>query len=205
MDGDRGGYTPSVKGEGARVDLTATASGPPLLMNGQGQKPFLGLDEQYAFAFPAMRTSGTVVLDSQPYDMTGISWLDRRWGGLPDFFADSLGKAPEPSRADAEPPAGPMDWIWICPQLGNGTNIAIAQLRDMVNQQIFLALTAVDPDGTHVGVPTMLPVEATAPWTSPVTGRGHPTRCVVRAPQINTRLVVEVPYKNQEIVSKDPP
>jgi hypothetical protein len=118
-------------------------------MNGQGQMLFLGLDEQYGFAFPAMRTTGTVVLDSTTYDVTGISWLDRQWGGLPDVFADSLGKAPEAAQTGAQPRASPMNRIWICPQLDNGTTIAIAQLRDMVNQQIFLALTAVHPDSTY--------------------------------------------------------
>lgn len=105
--GDRDGYTLSVKGDDVRIDLTATSSGPPLLMNGQGQ-------------------------------------------------------------------------------------------------MLFLALTAVHPDGTHVVAPTMLPVEATDAWTSPRTGRSYPTRCVVRAPQIGTELIIEVPYKEQEIVSKEP-
>ncbi|MFE4612057.1 lipocalin-like domain-containing protein [Streptomyces niveus] len=202
--GDRNGYTLSVKGDDVSIDLTANSSGPPLLMNGQGQMLFLGLDEQYEFAFPAMNTIGTVVLDSQSYDVTGTSWLDRQWGGLPSFFADSLGRAPEATQAGGEPPASPMNWMWICPQLDNGVNIGLAQLRDMVNQEIFLALTAVHPDGTHIVAPTMLPVEATDPWTSPRTGRSYPTRCVVRAPQIDTELIIEVPYKEQEIVSKEP-
>lgn len=202
--GDRNGYKLSVQSDDVRIELTATTSGPPLLMNAQGQMRFLGLDEQFEFAFPAMKTSGTVTLDSVAYDVTGLSWLDRQWGGLPDFFANSLGKSPEAAQGGAQPPASPMNWIWICPQLDNGVNVAIAQLRDMVNQEIFLALTAVHPDGTHVVVPTMLPVEATDPWISPVTGRSYPTRCVVRAPQIDTELIIEVPYKEQEIVSKEP-
>ncbi|MER7178632.1 lipocalin-like domain-containing protein [Streptomyces hyaluromycini] len=135
-------------------------------MNGQGQMLFRGLDEQYEFAFPAMTTSGSVVLDSQSYEVTGTSWLDRQWGGLPDLFTHSLGRSPEAARSSARPPS-PMNWIWICPQFDNGINIAVARLRDMVNQQIFLALTAVHPDGTHVVAPTMLLVGATAPWTGP--------------------------------------
>ncbi|MFD8221110.1 lipocalin-like domain-containing protein [Streptomyces sp. NPDC059697] len=107
--GDRNGYTLSVKGEGARIDLIATASGPPLPANGQGQMLFLGLDEPYEFAFPAMRTSGTVALGSQPYEVTGISWSDRQWGSLPDFFADSLGQSPEAVLSSPHPPVSPMN------------------------------------------------------------------------------------------------
>ena len=202
--GDRSGCTVSVKGQDVRIDLTSTASGPPLLMNGQGQMLFLGLDEQYEFAFPAMQTTGTVVIDEQAYEVAGISWLDRQWGGLPDFFAQSLGKGPQAAADGAAPSASPMNWMWICPQLDNGVNIGLAQLRDLVHNQIFLALTAVHPDGTHVVLPTMEPVETTDYWTSPTTGRRYPTRCVVRAPQIDTELVVEVPYKAQEIVSAEP-
>jgi len=198
---DRKGSALALKAEDVRIDLTTTTTGPPLLMNGEGQMFFLGLNEQYEYAFPAMKTTGAVVLDSSTYEVTGISWLDRQWGGLPKFFADSLGKS---AKDGAAPLASPMNWIWSCPQLDNGVNVAVAQVRDMVNHQIFLALTAVHPDGTHVVVPTMEPIEATDYWTSPTTGRRYPTRCVVRAPQIDTELIIEAPYKQQEIVSAEP-
>jgi len=140
-----------------------------------------------------MPTTGTVVLDAVPYEVTGASWLDRQWGGLPGFFAD-------PS-ADSVRAANSMNWIWSNPQLDNGVNVALAQVRDMSNHKIYLALTAVQPDGTHVVVTPTDPVEAGDYWTSPATGRRYPTRCVFRAPQIGTELTAEVPFKEQEIVS----
>ncbi len=71
----------------------------------------------------------------------------------------------------------------------------------MINDKIYIMLTAVHPDGTHVVVPRIEPVEMSEYWTSPVTGHRYPTRCVFRASQIDTELIVEVPYKQQEIVS----
>jgi hypothetical protein len=100
FSGDRTGCAVSVRAKGARIDLTATATAPPLLMNGQGQFFFIALDEQYEFALPAMPTSGTVVIDTVTYQVTGTSWLDRQWGGLPGFFARGLGDS-------AQAPPGP--------------------------------------------------------------------------------------------------
>ncbi|QIY76157.1 carotenoid 1,2-hydratase [Streptomyces sp. RLB1-33] len=50
-----------------------------------------------------MRTTGTGILGSQPYEVTGISWSDRQWDGLPDFCADSLSQSPEAVLSSAHP------------------------------------------------------------------------------------------------------
>ena len=199
--GDRNGCAVRVAGKDAQIDITTTTAAPPVLFNGQGQVAFLGVDEQYDFAFPAMPTTGTVVLDQVAYQVTGISWLDRQWGGVPDLFTGMLGDGPQAPGAHGEAAPKGMNWIWANPQLDNGVNITVGQVRDMINNKIYLPLTAVHPDGTHVVVPCAQPVEASEYWTSPATGHCYPTRCVFRAPQISTELAVEVPYKQQEIVS----
>jgi predicted secreted hydrolase len=120
--------------------------------------------------------------------------------GLPGFFAGGLGdSAPAPAADSAAPKV--MNWMWISPQLDNGVNVAAAQIRDMIHNKIYLILTAVHPDGTHVVMPRMEPVETSEYWTSPATGHRYPARCVFRVPQIDTELIVEVPYKQREIVS----
>jgi predicted secreted hydrolase len=201
FSGDRHGCAVRFRGKDARIDLTTTASAPPVLMNGQGQFFFIDVSEQYEFAFPAMPTTGTVVLDTVTYQVTGISWLDRQWGALPGVFAAGPGGAAQaPGAQDGAAPQV-MNWIWTNPQLSNGVNVAAAQIRDMINDKIYVMLTAVHPDGTHVVVPRIEPVEMSEHWTSPATGHRYPTRCVFRAPQIDTELIVEVPYKQQEIVS----
>jgi hypothetical protein len=199
FSGDRTGRAVSVRAKGARIDLTTTAAAPPLLMNGQGQFFFIDLNEQYEFALPAMPTSGTVVIDTVTYQVTGTSWLDRQWGGLPGFFARGLADSAQAPGPDLAAAPKVMNWIWTNPQLDNGVNVAAAQIRDMINNKIYLILTAVHPDGTHVVVPRTEPVETSEYWTSPTTGHRYPTRCVFRAPQIDTELTVEVPYKEQEI------
>jgi predicted secreted hydrolase len=201
MRGDRSGVAVRVEGKDTQIDITTTAAAPPVLINGQGQVAFLGVDQQYDFAFPAMPTTGTVVLDQVAYQVTGISWLDRQWGGMPGIFAPMLSDGPPAPGAKGEGAPKVMNWIWANPQLDNGVNVTAGQVRDMINNKIYLPFTAVHPDGTHVVVPCAQPVEASEYWTSPTTGHRNPTRCVFRAPQIDTELVVEVPYKEQEIVS----
>jgi predicted secreted hydrolase len=201
FSGDRHGCAVSLRGKDARIDITTTTAAPPVLMNGQGQFFFIDVSEQYEFAFPAMPTTGTVVLDEVTYPVTGTSWLDRQWGALPGVFAAGAGDDARAPAAHDAPPAKVMNWIWTNPQLDNGVNVAAAQIRDMINDKIYIMLTAVHPDGTHVVVPRIEPVEMSEYWTSPATGHRYPTRCVFRAPQIGTELIVEVPYKQQEIVS----
>jgi predicted secreted hydrolase len=206
FSGDRNGCAVSARGKDTRIDITTTTAAPPVLMNGQGQFFFIDVSEQYEFAFPAMPTTGTVVLNEVAYQVTGTSWLDRQWGGLPSVFAAGPGggaQAPGEQAPGAHGGAAPkvMNWIWTNPQLDNGVNVAAAQIRDMVNDKIYIMLTAVHPDGTHVVVPRIEPVETSEYWTSPATGHRYPTRCVFRVPQIDTELTIEVPYKQQEIVS----
>ena len=199
--GDRNACRASFEGKDLRIDLSTTTASPPLLMNGEGQIFFIDLKEQYEYAFPAMPTTGTVVIDAETYQVTGTSWFDRQWGGLPGFFAGELGNGAQTAGTEGPAPSMLMNWIWANPQLDNGVNVAAAQVRDMTNNKIYLALTAVHPDGTHVVLPRIDPVETGDYWTSPTTGHRYPTRCVFRAPQIDTELIVEVPYKQQESVS----
>jgi predicted secreted hydrolase len=174
------------------LDISGVTTAPPVLMNGQGQTLFIDVD-QYEYAFPAMATTGSIVTETSTYEVSGISWLDRQWGDLPDFFS---GAPADGGAFDT------MNWMWSNLQLDDGNNIALGQVRDIANHKIYLGLTAVDPDGTHVVVNVAEPLETGEHWTSPVTGRRYPTRCVFRAPQVGAELIIEVPYKDQEIVSK---
>ena len=150
--------------------MSSATAAPPVLMNGQGQFFFIDVDEQYEFAFPAMPTTGTVVLDEVAYEVTGASWLDRQWGGLPGFFAAGLGDGAQAPGAHGAPPKI-MNWIWTNPQLDNGVNVAAAQIRDMINNKIYVVLTAVHPDGTLSSCPAssrLRPV-STGPARPPAT------------------------------------
>jgi hypothetical protein len=130
FSGDRSGCAVSARGKDARIDITTTTAAPPVLMNGQGQFVFIDVSEQYEYAFPAMPTTGTVVLDEVTYQVTGTSWLDRQWGALPGVFAAGPVGAQAPGAPGGAAPKV-MNWIWTNPQLDNGVNVAAAQIRDL--------------------------------------------------------------------------
>jgi CrtC N-terminal lipocalin domain len=59
-----------------------TPVGPILNYSGNGLIALLG-DVNYEYAFPAMRTVGTLTAERTTRRVSGVSWLDRQWGPLP--------------------------------------------------------------------------------------------------------------------------
>jgi hypothetical protein len=97
--------------------------------------------------------------------VSGISWFDRQWGDLPEFFAGS--PSGDGQALDS------MNWLWSNVQLDNGTNIALGQVRDIQNHKLFLGLTAVDSEGTHLVVNA--PSRSKPPSTGPARAPGVAT------------------------------
>jgi hypothetical protein len=114
--GDRNGCVVSIRGNGAQIDLSTTTVAPPVLMNGEGQFFFVDLVDQHEFAFPAKPTTGTIILDTATYQVTGTSWFDRQWGGLPGLFAAGAGDGDQALSSNGESPPKVMNWIWNNPQ-----------------------------------------------------------------------------------------
>lgn len=56
----------------------------------------------YEFAFPNVKTSGTLTLNGKPYRVSGTSWLDREWGLI-----------------------GPIKWTWMGIRLKSGVEISL--------------------------------------------------------------------------------
>jgi hypothetical protein len=94
-----------------------------------------------------------------------------------------------------------MQWLWINPQLNNGVNMSIGQIKQFDKKKMTSGVTCVKPDGTHIVTDIEL-VEELEYWISPRTGNKYPTKVVVRAPGVDCILTVEAPYKEQEIISK---
>lgn len=175
--------------DGATIDIVSSAAAPVLLMNGLGYVEFLGV-EQYDYAFPRMATKGIITIDGKQYEVEGLGWFDRQWGVLPDFFADP-GKGSFNS----------MQWLWVNPQLSNGINMSIGQIKEFDKKRLTSGATCTQPDGTHI-ITSIEPIEEVEYWTSPATGNKYPTKIVVRAPGVDSTLTIEVPFKEQEIISK---
>jgi hypothetical protein len=159
------------------LDVTLTSQGPTLYYGGTGVFPILG-DTNYEYAFPNMRTTGTLTIDGKAQRVTGTSWLDRQWGPTPD----------DPS----------LHWTWMNLNLPNGDAVAIWDIRGDKGGNAFA--TVVRRDGSHEVV-AVEPVAKHADrfWTSPASGQKYPTRWRINIPALSAHLTVTITgTKNQE-------
>jgi hypothetical protein len=145
--------------------------GPVLSYSGTGVIELLG-DVNYEYAFPAMRTVGTLTAEGRARRVSGISWLDRQWGPVP---------VTDPS----------MRWTWMNISLSNGDQLAIWDVLDKRAENAWVTLQR--PRGSYeLAVVRPLEGAASAFWTSPVTHKSYPTRWQIAIPALNTRLSVRV-------------
>lgn len=177
--------------DGGIIDICSKNVNPVLLANGQGYLEFLGVD-QYDYAFSGMETVGKIILEDKECEIFGISWFDRQWGDVPEFFS---------GKGNNENPFSSMQWIWMNPQLNNGVNISLSQIQEFDKKKLSLMASIVKPDGMYIST-QIEPIEKLEYWTSPRTGNKYPTKFIVRIPSVDAVLTIEVPYKEQEIVSK---
>lgn len=175
--------------DGIRIDLVSVRHDPIIKVNGLGYLEFIGV-EQYDFALPRMETTGTVSIDGESYDVTGISWFDRQWGALPKQLDGNKGMSG-------------IRWTWLNPQLSNGCNISLGQIWNFDIGSIEKFAEICLPDGTLISAVIDV-VETLEEWTSPNTGNRYPVKMAVKIPSLDCELLLEVSYKEQEILSKIP-
>lgn len=145
--------------------------GPTLNYSGNGLVPLLG-DVDYEYAFPVMRTVGTLAAEGRTFQIAGVSWLDRQWGPVP---------VTNPS----------MRWTWMNIALSNGDQLALWDILDDQAQSSWVTLLR--PDGSYqMAAVRPLASGQGAFWTSRVTGKTYPTRWHVDIPALQTRLSVAV-------------
>ena len=175
--------------DGIKIDLVSVRHDPIIKVNTLGFLEFIGV-EQYDFALPRMETSGTVSIDGDSYEVTGISWLDRQWGGLPKQLDGNKGMSG-------------LRWTWLNPQMSNGCNITMGQIINFDAKAVEKFADISLPDGSLISANIDI-IETLEEWISPNTGNKYPTKMHIRIPALDTDLIAEVPYKEQEILSKIP-
>lgn len=174
--------------DGAEIECTCERTAHPIIPNGDGKFPFLG-EEQYDFALPAMQTSGTVQMDGKTHVIaSGVSWLDRQWGGNPKMFA-------------SDKPITKMKWTWANPQLSNGVNMTFGDiylLKPIKKKALSVAEVSL-PDGSVVH--SKLDLDYADYWKSPETGYKYPCELQAKLPTVDAELKIVVTPKNQEIIT----
>jgi hypothetical protein len=153
------------------LDFQLVPEGPTMNYAGTGAWSMLG-DTQYEFAFPSMRTRGTLTVDEKTQEISGVSWLDRQWGDTP--------------LTDAS-----MRWTWMSMRLPNNDKLA---LWDAVNSKSENSwATVLHRDGSYeLAAVRPLADGVDRTWTSPHTGKTYSTRWHVEIPSLKASLTVRV-------------
>lgn len=179
-------------GSARRMQVTATTpwgalkarftpAGPVMNYSGNGLIRLLG-DVNSEYAFPTMRTAGTLRTGRTTRRVSGVSWLDRQWGPIP---------VTDPT----------MRWTWMNLSLSNGDQLAVWDIRNRKSGNSWV--TALHRDGSYeVAAVRPLAEGAGAFWTSPVTRKIYPTRWRIVIPALGSRLQVTVTgRKGQEFAN----
>jgi predicted secreted hydrolase len=153
------------------LDARFIPTGPVLNYSGNGLIGLLG-DVNYEYAFPMMRTVGTLAVRGRTHHASGVSWLDRQWGPLPLM---------DPS----------MRWTWMNIALSGGDQLALWDILDSRAQNAWV--TVLRTDGSYeVAAVRPLAGGASRFWTSRVTNKTYPTRWRIDIPALGARLDVVV-------------
>ncbi|MEV5958847.1 lipocalin family protein [Streptomyces sp. NPDC051987] len=153
------------------LDFQLKNKGPALKYAGTGSFPLLG-DTQYEYAFPSMRTTGTLAVRGKTHKVSGETWLDRQWGGL--------------SLNDKA-----MHWTWMDLRLSNGDKVAVWDFGNSKTGNSWA--TVLHPDGSYeLAAVKPLADGAHRFWTSPTSGKTYPTRWSVDIPSLKAHLAVRV-------------
>ena len=145
--------------------------GPVLNYSGAGLAKLLG-DVDHEYAFPAVRTTGTLAAEGRTNQVSGVSWLDRQWGPVP---------VTDPS----------MRWTWMDIALPDGDQLALWDVLD--NQAQDSWVTVLHPDGSYA-IAAVRPLAGAARglWTSPVTHKRYRTRWNIDIPALGCDLGVAI-------------
>lgn len=134
------------------------------------------------YSFTRLATRGSLTINGERFDVSGISWMDREFGSG-DLGNDQVG------------------WDWFSLQLEDDTELMLYRIRRKDgSSDLASSGTAVSPDGStrHLEV-TDFQIESTGTWTSPESKATYPSRWRLRFPSLDLMLDVTPLLANQEL------
>jgi predicted secreted hydrolase len=171
---------------GVSIELDLEGSKPVVLNGAEGlsRKGSEPGNASYYYSIPRLASRGTITLAGVPYQVTGISWLDREWS----------------TSALAKDQAG---WDWFALQLEDGRDLMYYQLRKKDGSaDPFSGGTLVAADGSAKRLSReqvqLSPVEW---WTSPTSQTRYPSRWRLAVPGERIDLEVVPRLPDQELMT----
>jgi predicted secreted hydrolase len=161
---------------------------PPVIHgeNGVSQKAEGSGHASHYISLTRLKTSGTIVLNGQTYQVSGLAWMDH------EFFTNQL-------------EANQAGWDWFSLQLADDTELMLFELRRKDGSiDPFSAGTFVDAQGkshhlSHTDFTLMLPGDF---WKSPITSATYPVRWKISVPKLGIELEADATLKSQELTGQ---
>jgi predicted secreted hydrolase len=154
--------------------------------NGVSQKAEGPGKASHYISFTRIKTSGTIKLNQQPYQVDGLTWMDH------EFFTHQL-------------EVNQVGWDWLGIQLDDNSEIMLYQIRRKDGSiDPSSSGTYVDPRGKstplHASDFVLKPGDET--WRSPITSATYPIQWKISIPKFEIHLETQTDLKSQEFSGK---
>jgi predicted secreted hydrolase len=134
------------------------------------------------YSFTRLTTNGTLTIDGESIDVTGLSWMDHEFGSG-DLGADQVG------------------WDWFSIQLEDHSELMLYRMRlKDGSSDLASSGTIVFPDGRsrHMDV-TDFQIESSGTWTSTESKATYPAKWQLKFPSLDVVLDVTPLLADQEL------
>ena len=163
QDADR--FVAKIKSRDFALDLSLVATAAPLLEGDRGisRKGPNPVDASYYYSRPQLIVTGTLTIDHDARQVTGVAWLDHEW-------------------SSRYLPKGAVGWDWTGVNFDDGSALMAFRIRDASGQALWAGGTW---RGAHGATRTLAPDDIAftplAHWRSPRTGIDYPVSFRLRA------------------------
>lgn len=175
----------SISADGLSLDLALDESRSPTINGADGisQKGRESGNASHYYSLTRMPTRGSIAIDEERFDVTGISWMDREFGT--SFL--------EPDQ---------QGWDWFALHLSDGRDLMLYQLRRRDgSRDPHSSGTLTRPDGRvrHLTASDFALTHSGPRYRSPSTGAIYPIAWSIDVPGEGLSLTVSTPLADQEL------
>ncbi len=156
----------------------------PVLHGDRGLSPKSreGVDASYYYSYPRLATTGTIQIETERFEVTGVTWMDHEWS------TSTLSETQ-------------VGWDWFALRLSSGHDLMYFQVRDRDPAEApFAEATLVSPAGEAARLPAgEVRLTVTDTWTSRRTGGTYPSGWIMEIPRQAIRVEITPLMTDQEL------
>ena len=172
--------------DGIQLDLTLQEGKPVVLQGEEGlsKKGNAPGNASYYFANTRMPASGTLLVNGELLEVSGLGWMDREW--TTSALSD-----------------GQVGWDWFALHLDDGWDLMVYQLRRADGSADPLsAASLIDPSGrkTTLQLGSDILIQPNDYWNSSLGDAQYPSGWNIKVPSQDWDLLVEPAVDDQELL-----